>query len=76
MTTSDWRKAFKQLRAKPTKLKKYAKHNTPKERPTGFTVKKCRNCGRYGGHISTFGLGLCRHCFREQAQSIGFKKYS
>lgn len=76
MTTSDWKKAFKQLKTKPTKLKKYIKHNAPKKRSTGVTLKKCSRCGRYGGHISKYHLGLCRHCFREIATNIGFKKYS
>jgi len=76
MTISDWRKAFKQLKAKPAILKKYIKHNSPKKRSTGVALKPCSNCGRYGGHISKYGLTLCRHCFREVAVSIGFKKYN
>lgn len=76
MTTSDWRKVFKQLKAKPSKIKKYIKHNAPKKRPTGITKFKCSRCGRFGGHISKYGIGLCRHCFREIAPDIGFKKYS
>jgi small subunit ribosomal protein S14 len=76
MTTSDWRKAFKQLKTKPTKMKKYIKHNAPKERPTGIIHKRCNRCGRFGGHISKYGLGICRCCFREIATKIGFKKYS
>jgi hypothetical protein len=31
MTTSDHRKAFKQLKAKPAKLSKFIKHNKPKK---------------------------------------------
>jgi len=76
MTVSDWRKAFKQLKLKPAKMKKYIKHNKPKDRATGMTLKKCSTCGRFKGHISKYGIGLCRHCFREQATQIGFKKYS
>lgn len=76
MTTSDWKKAFKQLKAKPIVLKKYIKHNSPKQRPTGTTLKKCKRCGRYGAHISKYGIGVCRCCFREIATKIGFKKYS
>lgn len=77
MTIKDWRKAFKQLKAKPVILKKYMKHNAPKKRSTGRTVtSKCLNCGRYGGHINKYGLNLCRHCFREMAVKIGFKKYT
>ena len=76
MTTSDWRKTFKQLRAKPAKLKKYIKHNAPRKRSTGVSLHRCTRCGRYGGHVSKYGLALCRCCFREIAPALGFKKYS
>ncbi len=75
MTYSDYRKEFKALRAKPHKLAKYKKHNSPKDRNTGKTLKKCRRCGRVGGHISKYGLNYCRQCFREIAINLGFKKY-
>ena len=38
--------------------------------------KKCEKCGRYGAMINGYGLNLCRHCFREIAEDLGFKKYS
>lgn len=76
MTASDWRKITKQLRSKPAVLKKFLKHNKPKERKYGIAVKKCERCGRFGAHISSYGLNLCRHCFRELAVELGFKKYS
>ena len=76
MTTSDWKKMFTQLKEKPIKLKKYIKHNTPKQRTTGFFVHRCGMCGRYGGHINKYGLAICRCCFREIATRIGFQKYS
>ncbi len=76
MTTSDYRKVFKQLKSKPAKMGKYIKHNTPKIRSTGFSLKKCRRCGRTGSHIGKYGLDLCRHCFREISTKIGFKKYN
>ena len=75
MTTSDHKKAFKQLQHKPVKLKKFLKHNAPKVRTTGIALKKCQRCGRTGGHISKYDLHLCRQCFREIAQKLGFKKY-
>jgi len=37
---------------------------------------KCRRCGRYGALIKKYDLYYCRHCFREVAEKIGFKKYS
>ena len=76
MSTSDYRKVFKQLKAKPVKLKKYIKHNAPKKRTCGENIKRCRRCGRTGGHIDKYGLDLCRQCFREIATKIGFKKYN
>ena len=76
MTTKDWRKVFNQLKEKPVILRKYIKNNAPKKRSTGVSVSaRCTNCGRYGSHISKYGLHLCRHCFREMALKIGFKKY-
>ena len=76
MTISDWRKTLKQLKVKPIKFQKYKKHNAKKERTTGFTTKRCDRCGRFDGHISKYGLSLCRCCFRDIATKIGFKKYS
>ena len=76
MTYSDYKKVFKQLKAKPVKLKKFIKHNAPKERKFGTGIKKCRRCGRVRGHIGKYGLHLCRQCFREMAPKLGFKKYS
>ena len=75
MTTSDYRKEFKQLDAKPAKKKKYIKHNSPKKRKCGVATKKCVRCGRNRGHISKYNLHLCRQCFREIATRLGFKKY-
>ncbi len=76
MTASDWRKVTKQLRLKPAKMQKFLKHNKPQEKKTGIAAKKCERCGRFGAHISSYGLNLCRQCFREIAVEIGFKKYS
>ena len=75
MTVSDYRKVFKQLRQKPSKMKKYIKHNAPKKRTVGLALRRCRRCLRVGGHIGKYGLELCRHCFREIATKIVFKKY-
>jgi small subunit ribosomal protein S14 len=35
----------------------------------------CEQCGRKRGIIRKYGLRLCRQCFREKAEEIGFKKY-
>ena len=76
MTTSNYTKVFKQLKAKPAKLTRFIKHNAPKKRSAGVYHKKCRRCGRTGAHIQRWGLKLCRQCFRETAQKIGFRKYN
>lgn len=76
MTTSDHTKVLKQLENKPGKLAKYKKYNVPKSRKHGESVHKCSRCGRTGGHISKYGLKLCRQCFRDIATKIGFKKYN
>ena len=76
MSYSNHEKEFKQLKIKPAILKKYIKHNAPKERSCGVSLKRCKRCGRIRGHISKYGLNLCRQCFREIATKIGFKKFS
>jgi len=76
MPASDWRRILKQLENKPAVKAKFLKHNKPQERTTGISINKCENCGRFGAHIKSYGLNLCRHCFREMAEELGFKKYS
>jgi ribosomal protein S14 len=76
MSASDWRKVTKQLKNKPAVLKKFLKHNKPKDRKFGISCKKCERCGRLGSHVGQYGLHLCRQCFRELAPQLGFKKYS
>ncbi|HLP79532.1 MAG TPA: 30S ribosomal protein S14 [Acidobacteriota bacterium] len=76
MTVSYYKKAFKQLRAKPTKLAKFVKHSGPKERSCGRALNRCKITGRIGGHVGQYGIGVCRQSFREIAKKIGFKKYN
>jgi len=75
MAASDWRNLLKQLKAKPQLLRRFNKYNKPKERKFGIAAYKCERCGRFGGHIKKYGLHLCRQCFREIAEELGFKKY-
>jgi small subunit ribosomal protein S14 len=75
MTASDWKKLLKQIEKKPAKLQRFLKYSKPKERKFGIAAKKCERCGRFGAHISSYGLNLCRQCFREVAAELGFKKY-
>lgn len=76
MTTSNHKKVYKQLKVKPAKMKKFQKHNSPKKRTTGISLRRCKMCGSTRAHISKYNLNLCRRCFRDNAQKIGFKKYS
>lgn len=75
MPASDWRRIMKQLESKPAVKARFLRFCKPKERKFGIASKKCVNCGRYGAHISKYSLHLCRQCFREMAEKIGFKKY-
>ena len=76
MTYSDYKKVFKQLKSKPVKLKRFLKHNSPKDRKFGPKTKSCRMCGNPRGHIGKYGLNVCRRCFRNFATKLGFKKYN
>lgn len=76
MTASDWTKVTKQLKGKPEVLIKFTKHNKPKIRTSGIAKRKCERCGRFGAHLKQYNLNLCRQCFREIAEEIGFHKYS
>lgn len=66
----------KQIENIPKKLARYEKFNKSKDRKFGKGVNKCRSCGRTGGIINKYGLRYCRQCFREEAEKIGFNKYS
>lgn len=75
MTTSSHEKMFTQLKNKPIKLVKYVKHNTPKKRTCGKSLRRCKICGNLSGHVGRYGIHLCRKCFRDMAKTLGFKKY-
>ncbi|OLS16168.1 MAG: 30S ribosomal protein S14P [Promethearchaeota archaeon CR_4] len=40
----------------------------------GKGSRVCRRCGTHGALIRQYDLLVCRRCFREVAQKIGFKK--
>jgi len=75
MTAKTALKQFKQIAHKKVKAAKYKKHNMPKVRSIAGRSRRCTICLRRGAHISRYGLHLCRHCFREKAADLGFKKY-
>ncbi len=52
-----------------------AKLKLPKQRKFGKGSRPCKRCGQRGPVIRKYGIDLCRQCFRERAESLGFKKY-
>ncbi len=45
------------------------------DRFKGKGTRVCRVCGTARGLIRKYGLQICRRCFREVAETIGFRKY-
>jgi ribosomal protein S14 len=41
----------------------------------GKGTRKCKRCSSHGPVIRRYRLDICRHCFREVATELGFKKY-
>ncbi len=73
----EYKKSLKAIEHKKPKVARFMKHNVPKDRKNGLGNAVCRRCGKKGmGVISKYGLNYCRRCFREQAKTLGFKKYS
>jgi len=66
----------KQIEHKPVKVARYDKFNKSKPRKFGKITHPCRKCGKKSGVIRKYGLMYCRQCFREQAERVGFTKYS
>ncbi len=59
-----------------TRRKKFLRNNSIKKRAYGKNLSRCTRCGgRKGGKIGRYGLNICRRCFREVANEIGFMKY-
>ncbi|MCL5788493.1 MAG: 30S ribosomal protein S14 [Candidatus Marsarchaeota archaeon] len=50
------------------------KSRPAKPRKFGKGAYKCERCGGVGNLIRSHGLNLCRQCFREVAEKLGFKK--
>jgi len=45
------------------------------DRYKGKGTRVCRNCGTARGLIRKYGLNICRRCFREIGEALGFRKY-
>ncbi|KAI8060105.1 40S ribosomal protein S29 [Gongronella butleri] len=41
----------------------------------GKGSRQCRVCAHRAGLIRKYNLNICRQCFREYANDIGFHKY-
>lgn len=46
-----------------------------KPRKFGKGARWCKRCGQYAALVRMYDLQLCRQCFREVAEKLGFKKY-
>lgn len=47
----------------------------PEYKFKGKGKRKCRFCGNARGMVRSFGLQVCRRCFREVGEKLGFRKY-
>jgi small subunit ribosomal protein S14 len=47
-----------------------------KEKKQGKGFRRCLRCGTTRGIIRSYNIMLCRRCFREVAEQLGFRKYS
>jgi len=41
----------------------------------GKGTRKCKLCGTARGLIRKYELNICRRCFREVGESLGFRKF-
>ncbi|MEM3412165.1 MAG: 30S ribosomal protein S14 [archaeon] len=48
------------------------KYKWPRKKEPG---RYCEYCHRTDGLIRKYGLQICRQCFKEKAEELGFKKY-
>lgn len=46
-----------------------------KKIPKGKEGRRCENCGTTRGLIRKYGMMICRRCFREKAEKMGFSKF-
>jgi len=56
--------------------KKSKRKGVPYERKFKGKIKaKCSICGSTHSVIYSYGLQICRKCFREIGETLGFRKY-
>ena len=55
--------------------KKTDKHNQKKVRSPKLKEAHCRVCGGVRGMVRKYGILLCRRCFKDNADKMGFQKF-
>ena len=55
------------------KNKQKSKNDKMKKREVG--VRECKICGTRKGMIRKYKIGICRRCFKDRAQDLGWEKY-
>ncbi|MBI4021501.1 MAG: 30S ribosomal protein S14 [Candidatus Aenigmarchaeota archaeon] len=65
-----------QIQNKPLKLARFERFNKSKVRKFGKNIHRCRKCGKSRGIVRQYELLYCRQCFREEAEKLGFRKYT
>ncbi len=58
---------------KPVVKKQKSRNEALKKRTVG--VRECKICGARKGMIRKYKLGICRRCFKERAQDLGWEKF-
>jgi ribosomal protein S14 len=53
-----------------------SKGNEKKERSKKIKEFTCKFCGAHKGMIRKYNLLICRRCFKDNAESLGFRKYN
>jgi len=57
------------------KEKKKSRKTPPEHKYQGKGMRKCRFCRSARALIRSYNLRICRRCFREVGEEIGFRKY-
>ncbi len=46
------------------------------KKPYKVQPKICNWCGAHKGVVSKYRLNICRRCFKDYAEELGFRKYN
>ncbi len=58
-----------------TEKKKSPQDKKLEDKYKGRGTRRCRICGTSRALIRKYGIYICRRCFREVGENIGFRKY-